>query len=96
MSRVVLLAVLIAGCATAKQDDEAEMILTGPRSFVSAAYDEARRCGYRDIVRNVRAGADKVAVSNLDRRSPQAECFGEWIANVPGATFEVAAAEVVY
>ena len=72
------------------------MVLTGPRSFVSAAYEEARRCGYRDIVRNVRANADKVAQSNLDRRSREAECFGDWIAKVPDAIFEVAAAEVVF
>jgi len=72
------------------------MILSGPKAFVGAAYKEARRCGYRDIVRKVQANADKVADSNLERRTREAECFGEWIAKVPDATFEVDAAEIVF
>jgi hypothetical protein len=72
------------------------MILTGPKAFVAAAHSEARRCGYRDIVRRLVPKGEKLADSNLDRRTPQAECFGEWIAKIPDATFAVAAAEIVY
>jgi hypothetical protein len=93
----VLLAILLAACATTgERDEEADLILTGSRSFVSAAYHEGLRCGYRQIVRKVHSKAEKVAESDLDRRSHQAECFGEWIAKIPDATFELLAPETVY
>jgi hypothetical protein len=73
-----------------------QLVISGPQSFVGAAYSRARQCGYRTIRRVVRSNGGKTADSELTRTDPTAECFGEWIATIPDATFAVAAPSVVY
>ena len=91
-----LLLLALSGCShQLKLDAEREMILRGPADFVRQARVEARKCGYKDIALRVNKKAEKVAESNLELRTPQAECFGDWIAAVPDATFEVVMASVV-
>ena len=86
----------LAGCAALPGAAEPELVIKGPRAFVGEAHQRARHCGYRAIRLKIRPGGEKLAESELTRTDPPTECFGEWIATVPDATFAVSAPSVVY
>ena len=75
---------------------EPQLVVSGPQSFVGAAHVRARQCGCRTIRRVVRSHGEKIADSELIWTDPVAECFGEWIATIPDATFAVSAPSVVF
>ena len=96
MRNCAILLLVVTGCAhQINLDEEREMVLNGPADFVRQARVQARKCGYKDIAVKISRKVGKVAESNLERQTPQAECFGDWIAAVPDATFEVVSASIV-
>ena len=96
MKAVWAVSLALAGCAALPGAAAPELVIKGPQSFVAEAYKHAQRCGYRTIRSKVQTRGEKLAESELTRTDPPTECFGEWIATVPDASFAVAAPSVVY
>ena len=86
----------LAACSSLPGAIEPELVISGPNSFVAEARRQAQKCGYRTIRSMVRPSGAKLAETDLIRTDPPTECFGEWIATVPDATFAVAAPSVVF
>ena len=86
----------LAACSSLSGANGPELVISGPNLFVAEARRQAQKCGYRTIRSTVRPSGEKLAESELIRTDPPTECFGEWIATVPDATFAVAAPSVVY
>ena len=96
MKAMLAVAFALGACSSLPGAGEPELVISGPQSFVTEARRQAQKCGYRTIRARVRPNGEKLAESDLTRTDPPTECFGEWIAAVPEATFAVSAPSVVY